>query len=404
MTTARILIVDDDLFSRKLISATLVKGGYACTAVSSGAEALSYVAQETPDLIILDVMMPEMDGYELCAKLREMPQTARIPIIMLTGQDSLEEKVKGFEVGADDYITKPFQPMELLARVSVLLKRTSLYTSEQGTINSKVIAVFSLRGGVGVTSVAANLAIALSEIWGKPTVLADFVFTSGQDALMLNVPMRNTWADIGNIPPEEITNDIVEKLLLPHASGVRVLAAPKHPSDGDLITQEKITNVLSFLKTNYHYVVLDLAHNFNDQTLAALDLADEILVLLAPEMASVRATATTIDVFETLGYSRNQVRLVINWLFERRGLARRDIETVLKRPINMVIPFAPETFVSAINLGAPIVYEDASSPIAALFEDFAFYLSKDEHRKQKPKEPTDAWIRIAKRFQQRKRK
>lgn len=400
----RILVVDDDAVSRKLVATTLIKSGYDVIPVASGSEALSAVEQEPPDLIILDVMMPEINGYDLCKRFRSMPQTSHLPIIMLTGQDSLEEKIKGFEAGADDYITKPFQPVELVARIGVLMRRSRVIEKEMESVQGKTIGVFSLRGGVGVSSLAANLGIGLAQLWNTSVVLVDMVLTAGQAALFLNVPMRNTWADLANIPEAEITEEIVNDLLLTHDSGLRVLAAPKNPEEADLITADKVTRVLSILRTHYHYVVLDLPHDFRDTTLAGLDLTDEILLVMAPEMASVRATASALDVFDTLSYDPQYIRLVLNWVFERRGLAREDIENVLKRKINLVLPFAPNAFVGAINLGVPVLYDSPETPVAALLEDFAFYLSKEEHRKVRPENPTDAWLRVAQRYQQRKKK
>ena len=110
----------------------LTASGYEVFKAASGPEALRQVDDIRPDLIILDVMMPEMDGYEVCRRLRNTATTARLPIMMLTAQESVEEKVRGFEAGADDYMTKPFQPPELQARVKVLLRRALAHRGRRG--------------------------------------------------------------------------------------------------------------------------------------------------------------------------------------------------------------------------------------------------------------------------------
>ncbi len=127
----RILIVDDDLESLKLIGMFLQSKGYQIIAAQSGAQAFDKAVNETPDLVILDVMMPRMDGYEVCRRLRVEPRTVSIPILMLTAKTQVVDKVVGFEAGADEYLTKPIHPAELLDRVEALLARTAQKATAQ---------------------------------------------------------------------------------------------------------------------------------------------------------------------------------------------------------------------------------------------------------------------------------
>ena len=202
----RILVVDDSPINLKLITASLIPLDYEVVTASNGREALERVDAVQPDLIILDVMMPEMNGYEACRRLRHKPTIAQRPIMMLTAQDSLEERINGLEAGADDYMCKPFQPAELQARVKALLRRAAPRSTAPEIIGrqGKVIAVFSLRGGIGVSTVAANLAVGLAQIWGQPTALVDLALTAGQSALLLNLPLRNSWADLARAKVDEI--------------------------------------------------------------------------------------------------------------------------------------------------------------------------------------------------------
>jgi len=402
--TERVLIIEDDIVSQKLHRKVIESAGYEVTMASDGLEGLKYAREQDFDLVISDVMMPNMDGYETCQRLRENPKTAQIPILLLTALNNLENKIKGFEVGADDYLSKPYEPDELLARASVLLRRkpVPVETREALEKKGKVIAVFSLRGGIGVSTIAANLAVGLAQLWGHETALVDLVLTAGQAALMLDLPLRNTWSDLGRIDAEEIDLEVLSQTLRQHPSGVHVLSAPRSAAEGELVGAENVKRTIEILQKSFDYIVLDLPHNFSEPTLIGLDHADEILVILAPELSSVRSTAMALEVFETLEYSLDIIQIILNWTFERQGLSQADIQAGLNREIKTIIPNASEQFVRAINFGTPPVLEDPESPLGVIFEDLAFWVSQDEHKKQRPAEPTEAWKRLAKRMRKRR--
>lgn len=121
----KILIVDDEKDIVKMLDYNLKKEGFRTISCYNGEEALSLVAREHPDLIILDLMLPEVDGLEVCKALKKDSSTSAIPIIMLTAKTQEADKILGLELGADDYITKPFSPRELVARIKAVLRRIS---------------------------------------------------------------------------------------------------------------------------------------------------------------------------------------------------------------------------------------------------------------------------------------
>jgi DNA-binding response OmpR family regulator len=135
----RVLIIDDEPEGAALV-ADLLKDHFEPRICHSGRDGLRVSVRETPNLIILDLHMPEMDGYEVCRKLREQPSTRSIPVILLTHHNELDEKLRGFDSGADDYITKPFEGRELLARSLARVRRF-----EQGQTGESEIRMANLK-------------------------------------------------------------------------------------------------------------------------------------------------------------------------------------------------------------------------------------------------------------------
>lgn len=121
---ARVLVVEDEPDIRDLLSLHLAREGFEVRTAGTGPQGLREVRSKPPDLVILDLMLPELDGLEVCRRLRHDPDTASIPVVMLTAKGDEADRVVGLELGADDYVTKPFSPKELVARVKAILRRT----------------------------------------------------------------------------------------------------------------------------------------------------------------------------------------------------------------------------------------------------------------------------------------
>lgn len=122
-----VLVVDDDPLMRRIVTQSLDKGAYNLIEAESGSAGIEHAVAQRPDLILLDIMMPEIDGFEVIRRLRSHPITQGVPIVILTALGEMNEKVNGMQLGADDYITKPFDPRELRARVQAHLKRSEHY-------------------------------------------------------------------------------------------------------------------------------------------------------------------------------------------------------------------------------------------------------------------------------------
>jgi len=226
---------------------------------------------------------------------------------------------------------------------------------------------------------------------------------AGQVALMLNSSLKRTWAELGQNSPLELDIEVIQSVIGDHDSKLHFIAAPTFPTEAEMLTPEMLNISLKIIHPYYEYIVFDLAHDFSEISLQALDSADTILLMLAPDMSSVRAAAAALDTYTRLNYSSDKIKLVLNSVFPRQGLARDKIEAALSFPITLSLPFIPDKFVNAINMGQPILYHYPVEPVSALIEDFAFHLSKEKHKKAKPISPSAAWKRVYKRYSDRKK-
>ncbi|MHB1319803.1 MAG: AAA family ATPase, partial [Anaerolineae bacterium] len=224
-----------------------------------------------------------------------------------------------------------------------------------------------------------------------PTALVDLALTCGHSALLLNQTLRHTWADLSPIPVEDCTLTLVKQVMMEHESGVRTLAAPPSSELAELVTPATVERVLDLLAGEFRYVIVDLPHDFREATLVALDRADSIAMVLAPDIGSVYAAKRALDTFSALGYPRERIALIMNWTFEKQGLARKSIESALNLPVTYVMPFAESLLIEALNRGIPAVTYFAGKPLAAALQDLAYQMSRDEDREQAPASPSAAW-------------
>ncbi|MDI6808043.1 MAG: response regulator [Candidatus Eisenbacteria bacterium] len=126
MSKGKILVVDDEIYIVHILDFSLGMEGYEVVTALDGQQAVEKARTERPDLIVLDIMMPKMDGYEACRKLKDDPETKEIPVILLSAKGRSVDQKMGFEVGADDYVTKPFSPKKLVERINTTLRQAAM--------------------------------------------------------------------------------------------------------------------------------------------------------------------------------------------------------------------------------------------------------------------------------------
>jgi pilus assembly protein CpaE len=395
----RVLVIDDEPMYFKMVEHALKGQRYDVDYSKNGMEGLRAVSQSIPDVVIIDVRLPDLSGYEVAQRLRRDPRFSVLPIMFLTSQGDLSDKLKAFEVGADDYIVKPFQPEELVARINLLVRRSEVMRTAKQTEGdpkelASIVAVHSLRGGAGTSSVAVNLAVAFQRLWERPTLLVDTVLNAGQVALMLNVSPVHTWDDFTGMRVTDMDDEMIASIIGKHTNGLHYIAAPSYPIAYDSLSDDVWAASVDFLRRDYEMMVIDTAHDFSNVTIQMLNAADHIFMVLAPEMASIRAAVCALNIYEKLGYPDDKIVPVINNIFPQTGIKLNQIEKVLKRTVKYAIPHVPNEFIRAINFGEPVVLNNMDSPVTTLFEDAAFEFSKETLKNIPPVAPSITWKRV----------
>ncbi|MFH1231662.1 MAG: response regulator transcription factor [Planctomycetota bacterium] len=188
-----ILVIDDEKDLIKLVDHHLSKEGYLVIGAKNGLEGLDIARRHNPDLILLDIMLPKMDGWDVCKKLKLMPETSQVPIIMLTARAQETDKVLGLELGSDDYITKPFSPRELVARVKAVMRRFEQQKNKTKLKVSNIVIDYSGRTvtvkdkKIELTNTEFNLLWHLANRPGK-VISRDDLITAGRgdDAMVID--------------------------------------------------------------------------------------------------------------------------------------------------------------------------------------------------------------------------
>ncbi|MFZ0547567.1 MAG: response regulator, partial [Candidatus Promineifilaceae bacterium] len=225
----KILVIDDDPGLLKMMGLILHKAGYSVEIATSGIDGLAKTDEFKPDIVILDRMMPLMDGLEVVRRLRTRPATARIPIIMLSALGGVDEKVDGFEAGVDDYIHKPVEPKELMARTKALLMRAN-YSRPMA---AKTVAIMGSKGGVGVTTIAINLAVTLAK-QGNSVILAELRANGGSVRHQLKVSSGQDLSQLLTMAPDQLKRQEIERRIITHTNGLQLFMAPQIGNDNPM--------------------------------------------------------------------------------------------------------------------------------------------------------------------------
>lgn len=329
------------------------------------------------------------NAIRLIQKLHsECPTTAIISAAQNASGDLILQSLRA---GAREFLNLPISQTEL----ATVLDRVAEFCAGQVVAPKKkgrMIAVFSSKGGCGTSFVATNLAAANA----ASTVLVDLNLQAGDLPLFLGIDPKYSIADMVE-NRARLDDALIASFVSPYSSRLSLLAAPKEADAADEIEPEHVFEVLQRLRESYDCVVLDPQHTFDAITLAALDQADEIVLVLTIDIPAIRSTQRALAIFDRLGYPRKKIRIVVNRWSKQIDLDLAQVEKFLGEPIVGFVSSDYQVAVTSINLGTPLVLSEPDSKIALELKRISGGLTGGPIQLEEPKPRRVSWSSFFKR-------
>ena len=380
----RVLVVDDDLNIQRVLVFALKQEGYEVTVASNGAAGVEMALDARPDLILMDVAMPKLDGYAATQQIRAAEKgVGRVPIIMLTSEADVEQRVRGLRAGADDDIVKPFHPLELMARIKALLARggPTVAKTDEAPMLGKLCAFYPAKGGVGTTTIAINTGIALARELKRRTALIDANLQFGDLRVFLDLGL-DTSSIVSAVSEPDLDLDLFRTMMVSHRSGIELLLAPPTPAAADIVVERQrqapamISNLLNLSRRLYDYTLVDMSQAIDDFNLQLFDEADVIFVVMTADLSCLKNVPLVLETMVSLGYEQGKVQLVLNRSNAYTGINVSNAESALGRKIDYQIINEYRGAISALNSGEPFMSSRADAPLSKSVLAFAKALDK----------------------------
>jgi len=372
----KILVVDDDLDTLRLIGLILERQGYEIIAASGGQQALTLVKREQPDLVILDLMMPGFDGVEVARQLRSSVDTQDILIIMFTAKSQTEDKLEGFDAGADAYLTKPTQPRELIANVKAVLKRSRRklpVAAREFSHRGHVVGILAAKGGLGVTTLAINLGIALHRFARKSVLVADYRVGCGSIGLDLGYSAVPGIDQLLRGDPTGINRNVINEIVVTHESGVRfLLSSPQLRGSDNLQSSEQFKEITQQIAYLSQYIILDIgtSHCFLDKNI--ISQCETIILVTEPIQQTIALTKMLLKNLVNQEILPDTIMIaLINRLRAGMQLTLGQVQDQLEREVDAIITAAPDLAYQALVGYTPLILRQPDGVSAQQYSNFA---------------------------------
>lgn len=363
--TEKILIIDDDLETLRLLGIMLQRHGYHVYSATNGKEGLSRAIQEKPNLIILDLGLPDIDGLEIARQIRKNEITTSIPLIIFTARRETDGETVGLQAGADDYLIKPVRPPELIARIKAQIGRKIESTKPEKPKEAYVSGFLAARGGQGVSTLLYNLAIILSQTHEVNLIAAELRPGMGTWASDLGFDHANSLGALLSLPVEKITQEAVNQKIFKSPHGFPCICASSKIQDAfDFFDKAPQTDaIINKLSTLTQLLLLDIGNPYLPGYEQITNLCDELIIVSEPQPAAIRRTIQLIEGLRSIQSNQSKpIYLIVhNRYFAEVQLSAMQIQEMLGQPIYLVIPPVPELAFQSSVRNIPLIHVQADS-------------------------------------------
>ena len=341
----RSLIIENDPETSRLIDILGRRSGsldvrWTANSVEEGAE---IVRRFRPDMAIVEVN--GNPGAAVGPLSKEFPN---LYILALSATREPEYALETMRAGAHDLLCKPVREVDF--SIAIEKAQRGRVRKDPSERRGRIVTVFSNKGGNGTTTIASNLSEALATEHGKRVVVVDLVLGHGDVTMFFNVTPTYTVLDLarnnGKADPEYI-----DSLIVRHSSGVCILADPPRIEDADKISAEQVRDMLATLRSTFDVVIVDTTHQFDEKTLAALEMSDTVLLVTLLNLPSLKNTQRSIELFARLGILDDRVKLLLSRYLPNDEIPKESIEGILNCSVFYAVPNDYPTVLSSINRG-----------------------------------------------------
>jgi len=386
MDKIKVLIVDDISETRENISRLLKleEDIQIVGEASNGEQAVKKAEQLLPHVILMDINMPIMDGIAATEKISL--NYPNIAVIMVSVQGEAEYLKKAMMAGAREYLVKPFSADELVDTIKRTyhleqkrlgkIEVTSKIFGKPKDSKPQVITIFGTKGGVGKTTLSVNVAAQIAKKTRKKVALVDLDLQFGDVAVFFNVSPKKSIAELVQ-ERGQFNIELVESYLIPHISGVKILPAPMRPEYSELVTPNNIMEILTILRQHYDYVLIDTPPFFQDTNLSALDMSNQVLLVMTMDLPTVKNMKLSLELLDSL-HHKGKTKLILNRASEDLGINSADVESALDFLIAHQIPSDGKLVVTSVNKGIPFVLSNTGAKVSKAVEQLANLVIEDK--------------------------
>lgn len=370
---ARIAVIDDDAPTRDFVTTALAGAGYSVQAAGGGEEGVELVERERPDMVLLDLMMPGVDGYAACRRIREGKGGWDPQIMVISALDEVDMKLRALDAGADAYLVKPVETRELLTRVKTMLSRAEQMRQQGSRTQGRLVVVAGAKGGVGTSTIALNLAVTHAAGHGPDSVVvADLAVPVGTLGLQLGISIPDTWGwkdflEDGAASVHRLSSYLMRNPAVP----LRLLPGMRRGSSFREFRPEPLSAFATMLHGLAEVVVVDLGNQPSPFAPHLLREADIVLVVVEPEITAVELTAAFVNRMRETGILSDRIRLVLSNSHGSLQLSRAEACAALKLEASTVILYQRDEFSAAAKRRLPLVIHDPRGSGADQFRELA---------------------------------